>query len=279
VTRSQIRSGEGAELEELAVELAREAGRLIVEERPDRVTVAETKSSATDVVTVMDQRAERLLRDRLAAARPDDGILGEEGESTSGSSGLTWVVDPIDGTVNYLYGLAAFAVSVAVVTGDPTTPGAWEPVAAAVDHPVAGETFHARAGGGSFVSSAAGSPVGLRANHVDRLDRALIGTGFGYRAEDRRRQGAVVADLLPHVRDIRRAGSAALDLCHVAAGRLDGYYESGLNPWDLAGGQLVLTEAGGRVSGLHGAPPSRDMVIAAGPALHPLLREAVDTRH
>ncbi|WP_338055392.1 inositol monophosphatase family protein, partial [Segeticoccus rhizosphaerae] len=145
MTRSQIRSGEGAELEELAVELAREAGRLIVEERPDRVTVAETKSSATDVVTVMDQRAERLLRDRLAAARPDDGILGEEGESTSGSSGLTWVVDPIDGTVDYLYGLAAFAVSVAVVTGDPTTPGAWEPVAAAVDHPVAGETFHARA--------------------------------------------------------------------------------------------------------------------------------------
>lgn len=273
-----VRADEASELEHLALALAQEAGRLIVQERPDRVSVAQTKSSETDVVTVMDQRSERLLRERILAARPDDGILGEEGAHNTGSSGLTWVVDPIDGTVNYLYGLPAFAVSVAVVTGDPTVQGAWEPVAGAVVNPVTGEVFHARRGGGAQVRHG-GRAERLCVSDVPRLDHALVGTGFGYRADQRRAQGAVVAELVARVRDIRRAGSAALDLCHVAAGQLDGYYEAGLNPWDLAAGQLIVTEAGGRVTGFGSAAPGRAMVVAAGATLHPLLLDLLEQLH
>ncbi|HET7304363.1 MAG TPA: inositol monophosphatase family protein [Segeticoccus sp.] len=260
-------------LEALAVELAATAGRLIVDERPDNLGVAATKSSATDVVTEMDQRSEQLLRERLAVARPHDAVLGEEeGVATpDGWSGLTWVVDPIDGTVNYLYGLPEYAVSVAVVSGDASVPGEWEPVAGAVSRPAIDELFHARRGGGAFRTTMSAGLYGagrrLRVTPDVAVDRALLGTGFGYRAEVRARQGAFTSRVLPRIRDIRRGGSAAVDLCSVASGRLDGYYESGLHPWDLAAGQLVVTEAGGVVQGRGSRPPSGDLVVAGAPEL------------
>lgn len=261
-------------LEELAVTLAVEAGLLIRDERPGQLGVHRTKSTDLDVVTVMDTRSEELLRRRIAAARPDDAVLGEEDGLTEGSSGLSWVLDPIDGTVNYLYDLPAYAVSVAVVVGDPTTPGAWAPVAGAVMNPRTDEVFHARAGGGAHLLTVQDS-VRLRVGEVDDLAGALLATGFAYDREVRREQAALVADLLPRVRDIRRMGAAALDLCHVAAGRVDGYYERGTHAWDVAAGMLVVTEAGGVVSGAReGAAPSEELVVAAGPALHgTLLRE------
>ena len=272
----QVPADERAELERLAVDLAEEAGALIREERPDGLGVAHTKSSDLDVVTEMDTRAEALLRDRLAAARPEDGVLGEEGGLGAGSTGLTWVLDPIDGTVNYLYDLPSYAVSVAVVLGDPTTPGAWTPVAGAVINPRTDEVFHARAGGGARVTGR-GTTRSLAVGNQDRLESALLATGFSYDRAVRRGQAAVVSDLLPRVRDVRRMGAAALDLCHVAAGRVDGYWESGLQPWDIAAGWLVVTEAGGVVTGPGGSgPPSGDLALAANATLHPVLSDEID---
>ena len=273
------------ELELLSVSAAVTAGRFIVEERPRGLGVADTKSSPTDVVTEMDRRSEALLRRHLLRARPGDAVLGEEGGGVGGTTEVTWVVDPIDGTVNYLYQIPTYAVSVAAVVGDPTRPGAWTPVAGAVCNPVLGEVFHARAGGGAWRATAdpaspgtaaGGGAEPLAVTAATDLLSSLVGTGFGYRPEDRAWQGAVVADLLPRVRDIRRAGSAALDLAAVAAGRLDGYAEVGLNPWDLAAGWLLVTEAGGLVAGLAGAPPSARGVVAAGPGIHAGLLDLVE---
>ncbi len=253
--------GDGvAELLALAERVARSAGALVSEQRPRRLEVS-TKSSPTDVVTQMDHAAEALLRELLLQARPADGLLGEEAGLRPGRSGLTWVVDPIDGTVNYLYGLPGYAVSVAVVTGDPQRPGQWSTVAGCVYSPQAGPSGQAWTAGrglGAFLD-------GRRLQLADPppLARALIGTGFGYRAERRGNQARVLAGLLPRIRDIRRIGCAAMDLCMVADGRLDGYYERGLNPWDMAAGRLVVTEAGGQVRGLGGLPPSQELVIAA----------------
>ena len=255
-----------AGLERLAVEVAHEAGRFIVDERPGGLGVAQTKSSATDVVTVMDQGCEKLLRALLGAARPDDAVLGEEEGGTSGSSGLTWVVDPIDGTVNYLYDIPSYCVSVGAVVGDPTRPGAWRPVVGAVYNPVSEEMFHARLGGGAHLRTGSDRQR-LRVSTVEALGQALVATGFGYRSEVRRQQASVLAELLPQIRDIRRAGSAALDLCAVAAGRVDAYYERGLNPWDLAAGWLVASESGAVVTGAPGEPPTSELVVATGPGL------------
>ena len=250
---SVVPEDERAALEELAVRIAVEAGRLVRDERPDAVDVHRTKSTDLDVVTLMDTRSETLVRRRLAEARPDDGVLGEEEGVTGGTSGLTWVVDPIDGTVNYLYDLPAYAVSLAVVVGDPTRPGAWSPVAGAVVAPRTGEVFSARAGGGARVRRM--DPVGegavdeaatrLRVSDVGDLAGVLLATGFAYDRQVRVGQAQVVVDLLPRVRDVRRLGAAALDLCHVAAGRVDAYYEVGTHAWDVAAGALVVTEAGG----------------------------------
>ncbi|NHN56896.1 inositol monophosphatase [Calidifontibacter sp. DB0510] len=248
-------------LREVACQLATEAARLIVDERPDQLGVAATKTSATDVVTEMDRRSEDLLRRRLEQLRPDDGLLGEEGTSSAGTSGITWVVDPIDGTVNYLYEIPAYAVSVAACTGDAQVPESLEPVAAAVVNPMTRELFHAARGEGAWCTRDERT-WRLAVNAPVPLAQALLGTGFGYAADKRRRQGAVVAELLPVVRDIRRAGSAALDLCAVAAGRLDVYFESGLNPWDRLGGQLLVTEAGGVVLGADGGPASGELTVA-----------------
>ncbi|MEJ2578874.1 MAG: inositol monophosphatase family protein [Kineosporiaceae bacterium] len=256
-----------AELMALAERAARKAGALIRDERPESWQV-QTKSSPTDVVTQMDHAAEDLLNDVLLGARPEDGLLGEEGGLQPGTSGLTWVVDPIDGTVNYLYGQPGYAVSVAVAVGDPLRPGHWTPVAGCVHSPGLGTTWTAGVGLGAFHE---GRRLQLGAG--PELSAALVGTGFGYRAERRRQQARVLAGLLPLIRDVRRIGSAAIDLCLVADGRLDAYYERGLHPWDVAAGMLVVREAGGQVLGLNGVPPSEHLLLAAPPALAETLRE------
>jgi myo-inositol-1(or 4)-monophosphatase len=258
---AEEKSPPGAEeLRAFAVTVASEAGRLLAS-RPDRVEVAATKSSPTDVVTEMDKRSEDLIRSRILAARPLDAILGEEGGRIGNADDppVLWVVDPLDGTINYLYGLHDWAVSIAAEVGG-------EVVAGAVYVPLRGEMFSAAKGGGGRLE-AGGAESGLRCNASVPLDKALIGTGFGYVAGRRKVQGEVVAAMLPQVRDIRRIGVASVDLCAVAAGRLDGYYERGLNYWDWAAGALVAAEAGATVSGLDGAPVSPSMTVAAGPGL------------
>jgi myo-inositol-1(or 4)-monophosphatase len=247
----------------LAESVARRAGDLVREGRPETVDVASTKSSPTDIVTAMDTASEALLRKAIHEERPEDGVLGEEGGQATGISGLTWVVDPIDGTVNYLYGIPAYAISVAVVTGDPLDPAGHEVLVGCVHHPLSGETWTATLGGGAFLN---GRPITVNAQVP--LDRALVATGFGYDAERRRHAARVVAELLPQVRDIRRIGSAALDLAALACGRLDAYYERGLGAWDLAAGGLIAREAGALVGGLDGRPAGPELVVAAGPGLY-----------
>jgi myo-inositol-1(or 4)-monophosphatase len=249
----------------LAVETAREAGELIRDRREavTRMAVSATKSTPTDVVTDSDTAAETLIRERLLAARPEDAILGEEGGSQDGGSGVRWLVDPIDGTVNYLYGIPQYAVSIAAQRNG-------DAIAGVVHNPASGETWTASRGGGAYLD---GQPIGV--SDCDRLELALVATGFGYDAGRRARQAAILQQILPSVRDIRRAGAASLDLCAVAMGRVDGYYERGLGPWDLAAGALIAEEAGAVVGGLAGAAAGPDLVIAAGPglfaALHDLL--------
>jgi myo-inositol-1(or 4)-monophosphatase len=248
----------------LAAEAARAAGDLIRSGDGGRPAVASTKSSPTDVVTAMDRASERLLRDFLAERRPDDGLFGEEEAGLRpGTTGLTWVLDPIDGTVNYLYRIPAYAVSVAVVTGDPRVPGEWASVAGCVHHVVTQETFTAGLGRGAWTD---GVPLRLDPLAGD-LTHALVATGFGYRPARRSAQAKVFAEIAPHVRDLRRMGSAALDLCAVAAGQVDLYYERGINVWDVAAAALVVREAGGTVSGLEGRPVGDRTVLAGDAAL------------
>lgn len=243
----------------VAEQVARSAGDLIRATRPARVQVAATKSSDVDPVTAMDLASEAHLREMLARLRPDDAVLGEEGDDLPGTSGLTWVLDPVDGTVNYLYGVPAYAVSVGVVVGEPD-PERWTVVAGCVHAVVDGRTYTAGHGLGAYRDGER-----LAVNPARPLATSLVGTGFGYRAERRRVQGRVLAELLPQVRDIRRIGSAALDLCRVAEGSLDLHYERGLNPWDLAAGEVVAREAGALVTGLRGRAASRDMSVVGPP--------------
>jgi fructose-1,6-bisphosphatase/inositol monophosphatase family enzyme len=254
-----------AELLELARSAAAQAARLLVEGRPADLGVADTKSSPTDVVTEMDTAVESLIRKLLLERSPGGGFLGEEGSADTGTTGVRWVVDPVDGTVNYLYDLPDWAVSIGVEVDG-------EVVAGVVHAPRRGEVYTAVRGAGAWCNGTL-----LKVRSPTALSEALVGTGFGYRAERRARQGAIVQALLPRVRDIRRAGSASLDLCSVAHGRLDGYFERGLKPWDLAAGALVAREAGAVVGGLHGREASEDMVVAAPQgtygALHDLLIE------
>ena len=243
----------------LAVELATGAAKQILALR-DSLAGAElevdSKSTATDLVTSADTASERWLVKRILAARPHDGVVGEEGADRPGSSGVRWVVDPIDGTVNFVLGLPFYAVSVAAEHGGTV-------VAGAVCNVESGEVFHAAQGHGAY--------LGDRRLHGPRqvpLARAVIGTGFGYDAARRSRQIAVVAELLPQIADIRRLGAASLDLCSVAAGRLDGYFEAGLNHWDYAAGALIAAEAGCLVGGLRAREPSSQITVAAGPAVY-----------
>jgi len=250
----------------LAVEVAHEAGRLIHQRRAavERMAVTATKSTPTDIVTESDTAAEALIRDRLLATRPDDGLLGEEGGSVAGRSGVVWVVDPIDGTVNYLYGIPQYAVSIAAQVDGVSAVGV-------VHNPSSGQTWTAVRGEGAALD---GHPI--RESGCDRLDRALIATGFGYQSSRRARQAEVLRHVLPKARDIRRAGSASLDLCAVADGRVDGYYERGLAPWDLAAGGLIAEEGGAVVAGIGGRSAGPDLVIAAGPGLFPALHDLLE---
>lgn len=258
-------------LRDLAERIARAGGDLIragLAEDPQARAVTATKSTPTDIVTAMDQAVERLLREQIGRARPDDGLLGEEAGFAPGGSGLTWVLDPIDGTVNYRYGIDAYAVSVAVVEGDPTRDGAWSPVAACVHNPATGDTWTAGRGLGARLEPGDGGPARtLKLAEPPELGQALVATGFGYAARRRSGQARVLTGVLPRVRDIRRIGSASLDLCWVATGTLDAYYERGVNVWDVAAATLVLTEAGGALRGLRGAPAGGAMVVGAAPPL------------
>ena len=252
----------------LALDAALAAGDLLLDDRPVSLGV-DTKSSPTDVVTEMDRRSERLLTERLLGARPGDGILGEEGSSVAGTSGIRWVVDPLDGTVNYLYSLPLWSVCIAA-----EDEASGRALVGVVRLPRLGETYVAVSGRGAVRHDRDGEHR-LSVSGCATLDAALVATGFGYRAERRRAQARVVADLLPRVRDVRRGGAASVDLCWLASGRVDGYYERGLQPWDHAAAGLVAAEAGAVVSGLAGRPAGEDLLVAAGPALFPALHDAL----
>ncbi|WP_440708148.1 inositol monophosphatase family protein [Herbiconiux sp. YIM B11900] len=278
-TQSESLAGE---LLEVARAIAIEAGALIARRRAEGVEVAQTKSSAVDVVTFADRESEDFIRARLAELRPEDGFLGEESEGSTGTSGITWVVDPIDGTVNYLYDIPAYAVSIAAVrvpdaalAPDPAT---WTALAGVVINPVLGEVYSARAGGGAWLDSRDGTRR-LAVNTGVELGKALVGTGFAYDAGLRVKQADFIRGLVAEVRDIRRAGSAALDLCSVAAGRLDAYAERGLNPWDYAAGALIAREAGAFVGGFEGAAEGSVLTFAADPALAEVLAPLVFELH
>ncbi|MET9885928.1 inositol monophosphatase family protein [Streptomyces sp. NPDC006430] len=255
-----------AELLDVGLEAARRAGELLRDGRPADLAVAATKSSPIDVVTEMDIAAEKLITSVLARRRPEDGLLGEEGADSPGTSGVRWIVDPLDGTVNYLYGLPSWSVSIAAEYGGETVVGV-------VEAPMRGETYHAVLGGGAWRGE-----VRLACRAAAPLDQALVGTGFAYLQARKEQQAEVAQRVIPRVRDIRRGGSAALDLSDVAAGRLDAYYERGLNPWDLAAGELIAREAGALTGGRPGRPASGELALAATPAvfasLQPLLEES-----
>ena len=247
------------DLLDLAVRLAGQAGDLVLRSMADRSAGSEVKTSLTDHVTDVDRASEALIVEGIRRARPDDGIVGEEGADHTGTTGVRWVIDPLDGTTNYLYDHPAFAVSIGVEVDGAAEVGV-------VAAPAQGEVFSAARGGGAFRN---GEPITV--SGLDDLATALIATGFGYSGESRAAQGAVVARVLPHIRDIRRNGSAALDLCWVACGRLDGYYEAGLQHWDMAAGVLIAAEAGAVTTGLTGGPPRPGSVVAATPGVAPAL--------
>ncbi|MFJ2171375.1 inositol monophosphatase family protein [Streptomyces sp. NPDC101062] len=246
------------------MEAARRAGALLRDGRPDDLAVAATKSSPIDVVTEMDIAAEKLITGYLADHRPDDGFLGEEGASTAGSSGIRWVIDPLDGTVNYLYGLPTWSVSIAAERDG-------ESLVGVVEAPMRRETFRAVLGGGAFLGDRP-----LRCRPAPPLEQALVSTGFNYVTTVRAHQAEIAQRLIPRLRDIRRGGSAAIDLCDVAAGRLDGYYERGLHPWDLAAGDLIAREAGARTGGRPGTRPGFDLAVAAPPGVFEPLQELLE---
>ncbi|MQA78132.1 MAG: inositol monophosphatase [Streptosporangiales bacterium] len=260
---SQAEALDSSELVELAVEAARAAGRVLLERRKGPLAV-ETKSSATDVVSDADRAAEDVATTTIAAARPHDAVLAEESGTRPGESGLRWVIDPLDGTVNYLYGRDDWAVSVAVEDAEHT-------LASAVYVPVRDEMYHATRGGGAYRNG-----TRLTVNDPVEIGQALLATGFSYDAAHRGEQGNLVAAVLPRVRDIRRAGACAVDLADLAAGRADAFYEDEVNHWDVAGAGLVAAEAGATV-GLdvgRGGPPSV-AVLVAGPSLYPAIAAAL----
>ena len=256
-----------SDLRSLASELAKASGKLLIEasatrrSRAELIGAARKKSSATDLATAADRASERLIVDRLRAVRPDDAIMGEEGSENSGTSGLTWIIDPIDGTTNFVYAFPAWTVSIGVADDEGT-------VAGAVYDATRGELFTAARGKGAFLN---GRPLGPLA--PPRLEESLIGTGFSYSSDLRRHQASLLLTLLPRVRDIRRAGAASLDLCYVGAGRLDGFYEAALRPWDRAAGLLVAAEAGAQYADLKRIVPGSETLVVAAPSLLSPLRK------
>jgi myo-inositol-1(or 4)-monophosphatase len=252
------------ELLELGTRLALQAGRMARDGRSERgIATTTTKSTATDMVTEFDRASEALIVAGILEARPDDAIIGEEGTDARGTSGVDWLIDPIDGTTNFLYGLPGWAVSIAARTEAGTQVGV-------VYVPTTDELFTAIAGGGAFLN---GTPITCSA--TDDVALALVATGFSYQAERRAAQAQRVALLLPQVRDMRRFGAAAADLCNLAAGRVDVYFEQWLGPWDLAAGELVAREAGCVTGSLDGGAVTPSSVLAANPALFDQVRDLI----
>jgi myo-inositol-1(or 4)-monophosphatase len=232
----------------------------VLRDRPDDLGV-QTKSTPTDAVTVMDSAAERVILDGLAATRPDDAVVTEESADRPGSSTVSWYVDPLDGTVNYLYGLPQYAVSIAAEIDGELVAGVVVDVARDLE-------YTATLGGGARVN---GRPLACTRQTDPAL--SLVATGFSYESGRRGAQAVTLTLVLPLVRDIRRLGSAALDLCAVASGTVDGYYEAGMHPWDWAAGALIAREAGARVDGLEGRPPGPHTTLAANPELFSSLHD------
>jgi len=251
-----------AELD-LAVKLAVDAGDLLLRHRRDGTRGVDTKTTGTDMVSDADRAAEALIVEGLAADFPEDGLLGEEGSASRGTSGRTWVVDPLDGTTNFLYGQDGFCVSIALEDEAGAMLGC-------VHDPLRAETFTAWRGGGSWMNDRR-----LSASSTASLAEALVGTGFSYRSDQREWQARVVGRLLPRIRDVRRRGAAALDLCWVGAGRLDAHVERGLAPWDHAAGLLVAAEAGAEVRPVDRSDPW-PLVVAAAPGVAEALFAEVD---
>jgi len=245
-----------AELLALADRLAAGAGALSLERLGQPRSSVRTKSTSTDMVSEVDEACERLIVEGIRAERPGDGILSEEGASAEGTTGVRWVIDPIDGTTNYLYGHPGYGISIAAEIDG-------EVVAGIVDDPMHGQRFGAIRGGGAARN---GEPI--RVSDEERLGAALVATGFGYEPGGRVDQAELLARVIGSIRDIRRMGAAAVDLCSVACGRVDAYYERGLNHWDLAAGALIATEAGARVGEL-----ADGTVVAAPPVLYDPLCE------
>lgn len=252
------------DLIELAVGAARAAGELLLERFGAPQSGLDRKSSRTDLVSDADRDAEALLVGLLQRERPDDGLVAEEGSAAAGTTGIRWIVDPLDGTINYLWGIPHWSVSIAAVDGAGD-------VAAVVFDPCRDEMFAASRGGGAWLGQ-----TRLMLTPSIELSEALVGTGFAYVAEERARQAETLRRFVPHVRDIRRFGSAALDLAWVAAGRLDAFYETGLSPWDWAGGSALVREAGGTADTI--AQANRPLgFIAARPGLAEPLRALLPT--
>ncbi len=251
------------DLLQVAHDASRAAGRLLLDYWHKPARSVTSKSTPTDLVSEADRAAEREIVELLATRRPDDGIVGEEGGAAASKTALNWVIDPLDGTINFLYGIPHWSVSVAVEDDDGG-------VAGVVHDPVRGETFSALRGRGAHFGGKR-----LRVSDETDLSLALIGTGFSYDAQARSVQAGRLVRMLPRVRDIRRAGSAALDLCYVAAGRLDGYFEAPMEHWDRAAGELIVTEAGGTTSELEAPRGLSPGLVAAGPCLHEPLRALV----
>lgn len=265
-------SDDPRDLVELAVSIGTRAAELARFERGDGIEVAYSKTALTDIVTEGDRKTEQFIRESVALARPNDGFVGEEFDPKPSASGLTWVVDPIDGTVNYLYGLAPCAVSIAVVRGDVLT-GEWEPLAGAVVSIFGGDVYRAVAGQGAFLN-------GRRVSVSDKVElpTAMVCTSFAYDPQVRDRQARVVRRLITEVRDIRRVGCASIELCSLAAGKVDFFYDRGLKPWDYAAGTLVAREAGAVVRGRRGASqPGEPLTVASNPVLIDMLQPMIES--
>jgi myo-inositol-1(or 4)-monophosphatase len=240
----------------LATRLAREAGTLALTGRRGSVLERHTKSSTTDLVTQHDRAAESLIVRHLGTERPADAIVGEEGAALDGTSGYSWFLDPIDGTTNFVYDLPAWSTSVYVAYRGVT-------IAGAVYVPVADEMFAARLGGGATLDGRA-----IRNSGETDLSLALVATGFSYQPAKRAAQAAAITRLITEIRDVRRSGSAAIDLCWTAAGRVDAYYEEHLNSWDAAAGELIAREAGCITSDFESGPADPSNIVAAAPGIH-----------
>jgi len=246
---------QSSELLHVAVTLAKQAGAMAFEGRRKGLQNVQTKSTATDMVTEFDKASEVMIVQGLASMRPDDAIIGEEGASHSGTSGITWHIDPIDGTTNFLYALPTWAVSIGAVDEQ-------GPIAGAVYIPALDEMFSATRGGGAFCNGEA-----IHCNPLDDVSKALVCTGFSYAAEQRTVQATRVARFIHQVRDIRRFGAASIDMCFVACGRFDAYFEENLHSWDIAAGELIAREAGCKTGDFEGNDIRPAQVLVSPPQI------------